>query len=123
MGIAANEGSSVLTALSRKLERVGRIIGIAGGMGLIAYMDWLVTERLSLGFLYIFPLVLAGITIRDRGRLLLCVAVAVVLRGLFGPLTQSGRTRRGRNCWRTVPGWPRQPSQRIDSAVVHGWCY
>ena len=62
----------------------------AGGIGLVAYTDSQVTSNLSVGYLYLFPLVLAGVTIRHRGTLLSLVVVSAMLREWFGLFEHSG---------------------------------
>jgi len=63
----------------------GSLYGIAAVLaGVIAYIDWKV-EEVSLGFLYIVPILMASATLRVWQILAFSVACGV-LRELFGPL-------------------------------------
>ena len=63
---------------------------VAIGIGLVAYTDWRVTDNISVGYLYFFPLVFAGMAIRERGQLALFVVTAAILREWLGPFDHSG---------------------------------
>lgn len=63
---------------------------VIAGIGLVAYTDWRVETSMSVGYLYLVPLILAGNTIHQRKWLLCLVALAAVLREIFGPFQHSG---------------------------------
>ena len=63
---------------------------VAIGIGLVAYTDWRIADDISVGYLYLFPLVFAGMAVRHRGQLALFVVAAAVLREWFGPFDHSG---------------------------------
>ena len=67
-----------------------------GRIGLITYTDWQVASNISVGYLYFFPLVLAGVTIRHRGASPFPRSIGQ--RCVSTPRTQCGPHDRGRVC-------------------------
>lgn len=73
-----------------KVGTVVRPAAVAVGIGLVAYTDRLITDNLSVGYLYLLPLAFAGMTISQTGQLALFVVSAAVLRESFGPFDHVG---------------------------------
>jgi len=76
-----NEASPMFSTLARTSRPV-TILGAALIAGLIALADWQIEGNIPLGFLYLFPMILAG-TVLSRPQIAGAAAVCTVLTELF----------------------------------------
>src|SRR2546426_204903 len=65
-------------------SRTGILAGTAILIVSIALLDWTTKENISLGFLYIFPMLVAGYLL-SRRKILMLAMVCAVLRETFSP--------------------------------------